>query len=152
MARATGEPSIPGHDCDPRRISVAAHALDDPVVCRGREVKPQPGLTATLRVLGRTTAIEDEPDLSVRIREAPGESDQALAHGIGPERSLRDGLRCFGLLGAARFVSARASAKRCAVEGVVSVDQPQPRFGEGIESAGAFIEGFRRRRGVWSLV
>lgn len=115
-------------------------------------MKPQPGLTATLRVLGRTTAIEDEPDLSVRIREAPGESDQALAHGIGPERSLRDGLRCFGLLGAARFVSARASAKRCAVEGVVSVDQPQPRFGEGIESAGAFIEGFRGRRGVWSLV
>jgi len=80
-------------------------------------VKPQLGLLTAFRFLGRASAIEDEPNLSVRIREAPGDSDQALAHGLGPEWSLCSGLRVFGLIIA-------AGAKRRAMEGVVSIDQP----------------------------
>ena len=87
MPGATGESSISGDDRDPTRVQLLAYSRDDPVVCRGSKMKPQLGLFSALRVPGLTSAIEDEPDLSVRIREAPGESDQALAHGLGPERS-----------------------------------------------------------------
>lgn len=38
-----------------------------------------------LRPFGRARAIEHEPDLSVGIREAPGESDKSFTHRVGPE-------------------------------------------------------------------
>ena len=144
MPSATGELSISRDDGDRGRVQRFAYPRHDPVVRRGSKLKPQLGSFTALRVLGRTSAIEDEPDLSVRIREAPGESDQALAHGFGPEWSWSLGACGFGgvvdriawVLGLiVGFASVVVRAERSAVEGVVSIDQPQPRFWERVESA-----------------
>ena len=125
MAGSAGQLSVSRNDGDRARVLGIADALDDPIVGGGRKLEGHPGLTAALRILGRARAIEHEPDLSVRIREAPGESDQALSHGVGPEWLLASGTR----------------AKRRAVEGIVTVDEPKARAGEGLEPLGVLIAG-----------
>lgn len=132
MAGSATQLSVSRNDGDRGWVLGVAHALDDPVVGRGRKLDHHPGLITARRNLGRTRAIEHEAYLSVRIREAPGESDQALSHGVGPERLLGGGcwVRCAG-----------GRAKWRAVEGVVTVDEPESRGGEGIEVLGVLTAG-----------
>jgi hypothetical protein len=74
------------------------------------------------------TAIEHEPDLSVTIGEAPGDRDQALAHACGPEGFLTGSRVAWRSVGSASLLS-----KRGTMENVISVNQPDPRSGEGLE-------------------
>lgn len=137
MADPASQLSVARYDGNRVGIRRPAHALYNPVIGGGCKLERYLGVIAALRTLRRTRAVEHEPDLSVRIREAPGESDQALSHRVGPEGFLA------GRFGFAISVICGARAKRRAVQDVVAVDEPLSCAWKGIESPGRLIPGIR---------
>jgi hypothetical protein len=116
VTRPSSDGPVPRNYRNRFGFSGFADVLYNPVVGRWRKLDCYFRVFAALRVLGRVRAIEHEPDLSIGIREAPGDSDQAL-----PRFTCPPGDRV--------SVSRRQPFEGSGVESVVAVDQPD--FGVG---------------------
>ncbi len=142
MPTAVSDFAVSRYDRDSGRIGGRTDPLHDPLIGAGGELDMDAWTICPLGPIRRTRAIEHDPDLRVGIREAPGESDQALPHRPAPPgrdvvSSLTSGLSS-GLPSDLIFL--RLGSEDSRVEGVVAVDEPESgrRKGRGLRLLGSF--------------
>jgi hypothetical protein len=141
VANSPAHLSISAHHGDAIGRLVIADRPHDPFVCRRCVLDVDIRSFPVSRLVERTRAIEDDPDLSVGIREAPGESDQAFATFPTPPPALSPGLaicagvpagpRVAGRLAVPPAVGSELGAQDPRVEGVVAIHEPESGDGQG---------------------